>query len=151
MPNRVEMVPAAADDYEWCAQLMASNEPWITLRRDLDGARAAVRRPGTELFLARDGSERLGFLLLAAFGLAGAPYIASIAVADSARGRGVGSQMLRWAEQHFSGRRDLFLLVSSFNTRAQQLYLRHGYIQVGEIPDYVVAGYSELIYRKRLT
>jgi len=129
---------------------MASSEPWITLRRDLEGARAALHRSGTELFIARDGAERLGFLLLAPYGLAGAPYVASIAVAETARGRGVGSQMLRWAEQHFAGRRDLFLLVSSFNTRAQQLYLRHAYTQVGEIPDYVVAGHSELIYRKRI-
>jgi len=144
------MVPAAEEDYEWCARLMTSNEPWITLRRDLEGARTVVRRPGTELFLAREGQERLGFLLFAPHGLAGAPYVASIAVAESARGRGVGSQMLDWAEQHCPGRRDLFLLVSSFNTRAQQLYLRHGYTQVGEIPDFVVAGHSELIYRKRL-
>jgi ribosomal protein S18 acetylase RimI-like enzyme len=71
-------------------------------------------------------------------------------VAENARGRGLGSQMLDWIEQHFAGRRDLFLLVSSFNKRAQQLYLRHGYIQVGEIPDYIVSGHSELIYRKRL-
>lgn len=129
---------------------MAASEPWITLRRDLEGARAALHRPGTELFMARDGAERLGFLLFAPYGLAGAPYIASIAVAETARGRGVGSQMLRWAEQHCAGRRDLFLLVSSFNARAQRLYLRRGYTQVGEIPDYVVAGHSELIYRKRL-
>ena len=100
--------------------------------------------------MARDEEDRLGFLLLAPHGLAGAPYIAAIAVAEAARGRGIGSQMLDWAEQHFAGRRDLFLLVSSFNRRAQELYLRHGYGQVGEIPDFVVAGHSELILRKRL-
>lgn len=150
MPNPIELVPATPDDYEWSARLMAANEPWITLRRDLDGARAAVHRPGTELFMARDGDERLGFLLLAPYGLAGAPYIATIAVDESARGRGVGSRMLEWAEQRYADRHNIFLLVSSFNTRAQQLYLRHGYEQVGEIPDYVVKGHSELILRKRL-
>lgn len=150
MPESIQVIAAAADDYEWCARLMSSSEPWITLRRDLEGARTAVRRPGTELFIARDDKERLGFLLIAPYGLAAAPYIASIAVAASARGRGVGSQMLQWAEQYCAGRGNLFLLVSSFNTRAQQLYLRHGYVQVGEIPDYVVDGHSELIYRKRL-
>ena len=151
MHDALAMVPAALEDFEWCARLMASNEPWVTLRRDLEGARLAVRRPGTELFLARDGEERLGFLLVAPRGLAGAPYIASIAVAEAARGRGVGSRMLAWAEQHFAGSRDLFLLVSSFNVRAQQLYLRHGYVQVGDIPDYIVPGHSELILRKRLS
>ena len=150
MPNAIEMAPAVGEDYEWCARLMASNEPWITLRRDVEGARAAMRRPGTELFVARDGPERLGFLLLAPYGLAAAPYIASIAVDERARGRGVGSYMLRWAEQRYASRRNIFLLVSSFNTRAQQLYLRHGYEKVGDIHDYVVEGHSELIYRKRL-
>lgn len=150
MPGNIELVPATPDDYEWSAHLMATNEPWITLRRDLDGARAAVRRPGTELFIARDGEQRLGFLLLAPYGLAGAPYIATIAVDASARGRGVGSRMLRWAEQRYADRRNLFLLVSSFNKRAQELYRRHGYEQVGDIPDYVVNGHSELILRKRL-
>jgi len=150
MVNGFEMVPAANDDFDWCARLMAANEPWITLRRDMEAARSAVRRPGTELFLARRREERLGFLLLAPWGLAGSPYIASIAVAETSRGGGVGSRMLEWAEQHFVARRDLFLLVSSFNVRAQKLYLRHGYVQVGEIPDYVVAGHSELILRKRL-
>ena len=145
-----QMVPARPEDYEWSARLMAGSEPWITLRRDLEAGRTAVRRPGTELFMARDGKEQLGFLLLAPYGLAGAPYIATIAVAEIARGQGVGSQMLDWAEQHFAGCRDLFLLVSSFNRRAQELYLRHGYTQVGELPDFCVGGHSELIFRKRL-
>ena len=150
MPADIAIIPAASDDYEWSALLMATNEPWITLRRDLEGARSAVRRPATELFIARDGDERLGFLLLAPYGLAGAPYIATIAVDARARGRGVGSHMLRWAEHRYADRRNIFLLVSSFNTRAQQLYVRHGYEPVGEIPDYVVPGYSEVIMRKRL-
>lgn len=150
MSDSIEMAPATAEDYEWSAQLMATSEPWITLGRDLVRARAAVRRPGTELLIARDRSERLGFLLLASYGLAGAPYIATIAVAESARGRGIGSRMLHWAEQRYADRRNIFLLVSSFNTRAQQLYLRQGYEQVGEISDFVVPGHSELIYRKRL-
>ncbi len=150
MPLEIEVIPATGDDYEWSAHLMATNEPWITLRRDLDGARTAVHRPGTELFIARDRHQRLGFLLLAPYGFAGAPYIATIAVDACARGRGVGSQLLHWAEQRYADRRNLFLLVSSFNTRAQQLYQRQGYEQVGEIPEYVVASHSELIYRKRL-
>ena len=145
-----EMVPAMSEDYEWCARLVMSSEPWITLRRTLDEARVAFRRPGTELFIARDGEQRLGFLLIAPYGLAAAPYIATIAVDEEARGRGVGSHMLRWAEQRYADRRNLFLLVSSFNTRAQQFYLRHGYEKVGEIPDYIVKGHSELIMRKRL-
>ena len=137
-------------DYEWCARLMSSNEPWITLGRGLEGCRAALRRPGTELFVAREDQHPVGFLLLADYGLAGSPYIASIAVDEAARGRGVGSQMLRFAEERYAGRRHLFLLVSDFNPRARHLYERHGYELIGELKDYAVPGRSELLMHKRL-
>jgi len=131
---------------------MASIDPWITLRRDLQGCRAALARPGTELFLARDSSgNRLGFVLLAPYGFAASPYIASIGVAPGAQGQSVGSQLMAFAEQHFKGRSHLFLLVSSFNHRAQNFYRRHDYEYVGELKDYVVSGYSELIFHKRLS
>ncbi|HET7251230.1 MAG TPA: N-acetyltransferase [Gemmatimonadales bacterium] len=147
----MEILPARDADYEWAAELMAKSEPWVTLRRDQDQCRAAVRRPGTELFIGVQGEQRLGFLLLAAHGLAGSPYIASIAVDAAARGRGVGTALLDFVEARYRGtRQHLFLLVSSFNPRARRLYERRGYQQVGEIPDYIVAGHSECIMHKRL-
>ena len=145
----IHIAAAQPEDFEWCACLMASSEPWITLRRDLERCRAALIRPGTELFVAR-AQLPVGFILVAPFGLAGSPYIASIAVAPEGRGQGVGSQLLRFAEHHFAGREHLFLLVSSFNDRAQHFYRQHGYEFIGELKDYVVPGKSELILHKRL-
>jgi len=130
---------------------MAGSEPWITLRRDLEATRSALERPGSELYVARDGTRRLGFILLHPWGLAGSPYITSIAVEESARGRGVGSQLIAFAEQHFAGRRHLFLCVSSFNHRAQELYERLGFERVTEFPDYIVEGYSEILFHKMLS
>lgn len=150
MESPIEIAGAAPEDYEWCARVMATSEPWITLRRDLDGCRAALHRPGTELFVARDPSRPAGFVLVAPCGLAGSPYIAAIAVTAEARGRGVGSSLLRFAESRFAASGHLFLLVSSFNQRAQQLYRQHGYELVGELKDYLVPGHSELILHKRL-
>lgn len=147
----MKILRAGDTDYEWAAQLMARNEPWITLRRDLEECRAAVRRRGTELFIARAGKQRLGFVLLAEHGLAGSPYVASIAVDEAARGRGIGSELLRFAEERYrESHHHIFLLVSSFNLRARQLYEHFGYRQVGEISDYVIAGHSECIMHKRL-
>lgn len=148
MEMPVEISAAAAGDYEWCARLMASSEPWITLGRDLVACGAALGRPGTDLFVATVKQARVGFLLLAPYGLAGSPYIASIGVAEEARGQGVGATLLGFAEEHYAGRRHLFLLVSSFNPRAEQFYRRHGYEFIGELKDYVVKGKSELLYHK---
>ena len=148
----VHIVPASSADREWCGRLMVSSDPWITLKRDLDSCCATLQRPGTELFVARDQGQAqlLGFVLLAAYGFAGSPYLTSIAVGPEARGRGVGSELMAFAENQFQDRGHLFLLVSSFNQRAQQFYRRRGYEFVGELKDYIVTGHSELIFHKRL-
>ena len=149
MPE-VQITPAAPDDAEWCARLMASSEPWLTLRRDYNAACAALRLPGRELFLARQDNQPVGFILLSPHGLAASPYINSIAVDPGFRGRGVGTALLNFAERHFAGRKHLFLLVSSFNKKAQNLYRRHGYAFVGELKGYVVPEHDELIFCKKL-
>ena len=149
-PPSLAITRAEEPEFEWCAQLMAGSEPWITLRRGIEQCRAALHRPGDELFVAREGGQPLGFVLIRPLGFAGSPYIASVAVAESARGKGIGAQLLAFAEKHAAGSRFIFLLVSSFNRRAQALYRRLGYQQVGEIPNYVVDGHSELLFGKRL-
>lgn len=146
------MIRAASgeQDYDWAAQLMSSSEPWLTLQRDAAMCRAALTRTGSELFLADDDGERLGFVLLAEHGFLRAPYVNILAVAPASRNRGVGTELLRFAEQHFAGARHLFICVSSFNPDARRLYERVGYRQVGELPDFVVDGHSEFILHKRL-
>lgn len=150
MRTPIEIACAAPEDYELCARMMAGSEPWATLGRDLEGCRAAVTRPGTELFVARDRLLPAGFILVAPFGFAGSPYIASIAVATEARGNGIGSKLLRFAEERFAASGHIFLLVSSFNHGAERFYRQHGYEFVGELKDYLVTGHSELILHKRL-
>ncbi|MGD0222856.1 MAG: GNAT family N-acetyltransferase [Terriglobia bacterium] len=150
IPPSLTITPAQEPEFEWCAQLMAGTDPWITLHREIKQCRATLRRPGRELFVAREASQPVGFILIHPYGCAGSPYIASVAVAESARGKGIGAQLLAFAERQAVGRRFIFLCVSSFNRRAQELYYRLGYKQVGELPNYVVEGHSELLLSKRL-
>ena len=56
---------------------------------------------------------------------------------------------MRFAEERiFRDSPNVFLCVSSFNTRAKALYERLGYELVGELKDYIVKGYSEYVFRK---
>lgn len=142
---------AEESDHDWCARLMAGSEPWITLRRDLEQSRKALRTPGGELFVAREGGQPVGFILIHSYGCAGSPYIPSVAVGADSRGRGVGEQLLAFAEKYVAGRRFIFLCVSSFNRRAQGLYYRLGYERVGEIRNYLIEGHSELLLCKKLS
>jgi len=146
----LSIVPAAAAGREWAACLMASTEPWITLGRGLEDCRARCLHPEYEMLVASRGGELCGFVLLHPRGLAGSPYIASIATAAEVRGQGVGSALLDAAERFFPGARHLFLCVSSFNAGARAWYQRRGYAAVGELRDYAIPGASEIVLHKRL-
>ncbi|MFN2443136.1 MAG: GNAT family N-acetyltransferase, partial [Thermoanaerobaculia bacterium] len=45
---------------------------------------------------------------------------------------------------------NVFLFVSSFNDGARRLYERLGYRVVGEVPDYLIPGASEILMRKTI-
>ena len=148
--SRVEIGEATAEERLWCARLMASSEPWITLGRGEDACRAVSVDPDYVVLIARDGGAPLGFARLHPRGALGSPYLASIAVDASARSRGVGAALLEAAEKRFPGARWMFLCVSSFNARARALYERCGYRVAGDLPDYVIDGASEILMVKRL-
>ena len=76
---------ASDADREWCAQLMASSEPWITLGRDFATCLARCRSSEFVALMARRGDERCGFVLLHPTGVAGSPYIATIATSAVVR------------------------------------------------------------------
>jgi ribosomal protein S18 acetylase RimI-like enzyme len=140
----------AAAGSAWCARVMAATDPWLALGRSFEDCLARCNHAEYTLLTASEDGERLGFVLLHPRGVAGSPYIASIAVAEEARGRGVGSALLVQAEGYFPGARHIFLCVSSFNGAARRLYEREGYRAVGEFPDYVIDGASETLMHKRL-
>ena len=67
----------------------------------------------------------------------------------SARGSGLGTQLVAFAEQRIHRESpNVFLCVSSFNPGARSLYERLGYEFVGTLKDFLVEGYDELLYRK---
>lgn len=133
---------------EWCAKLMVSSEPWLTLGRTVEQARRPMQDPSREVYLAVEGAKPVGFLILTLVGpLPG--YIQTVAVSPEHRGRGVGSQLLAFAETRIFGKApNVFLCVSTFNADARRLYERSGYVLIGELKDYLVAGHGELLFRK---
>lgn len=148
--DAIEIGEATAAEREWCARLMASSEPWITLGRGLDVLLPAALDPDYLVLVARLGGEPCGFVRVHPRGVAGSPYVASVAVAEGARGRGVGRALLDATEARYPQARFVFLCVSDFNARARSLYERLGYRLVGALPDYVVDGRAELLMAKRL-
>jgi [ribosomal protein S18]-alanine N-acetyltransferase len=130
--------------------MMAESEPWLTLGRTLEAARAILADPTRETYVARDAPGVAGFLILCMQGaLVG--YIQTVYVAPERRGSGIGTRLVGFAEERiFRESPNVFLCVSSFNSGAQRLYQRLGYSLVGELPDHIVPGHSELLMRKSM-
>ena len=127
---------------------MATSEPWLTIGRGYEESRKIVEDPSREVYLAWEGEEFRGFIVLLMHG-AFVGYIQTIAVTPEARGSGVGSELIKFAEQRiFENYPNVFLCVSSFNPRARALYERLGYELIGEIRDFLIRGESELLMRK---
>ncbi len=139
----------AAEDREWCAHLLSSNEPWITLRRDYAACHAALSNPTKECYLVWSDTVRAGVLILDMTGPFPG-YIQTICLASEARNRGIGSEVLGWAERRILGDSpNVFICVSSFNPGARRLYERLGYTVIGTLKGYVVDEHDELLLHKR--
>jgi len=136
-------------EVDWCAQLMAGNDPWLTYRCSVQWSRHVLNWPGSSLYIAA-AEENIGFILLHQKGFLGSPYIAAVVVAEEFRDTGTGGRMLEFAEQTFAEARHAYLCLSSFNSRALLFYQRHGYVKVGELPDFIADGFSEFLMCKRL-
>lgn len=136
------------DDIETCAQMMATSEPWITLKRTAEFLRPIIADPVKELHVVRDERGIAGFVILDLRGLLNG-YVQTICVRDDRRGTGLGAAMLTAAELHILDQSpNVFLCVSSFNPRAQKFYARMGYERIGAMRDLVVTGHDEILLRK---
>jgi ribosomal protein S18 acetylase RimI-like enzyme len=141
---------ATPDQARWCAQLMATSEPWITLRRNEEESLAVIGDPLKEVYLAYIEDRPVGFVIINMNGVF-IGYIQTVCMAPDQRGKGIGSQLIHFAETRILRHSpNVFLCVSSFNPEAKRLYERPGYQVVGELTDYLVSGYSEILMRKTI-
>jgi ribosomal-protein-alanine N-acetyltransferase len=138
------------DEAGTCARMMASSEPWITLRRDFDASLGIITDPSREVYVATVNGGIAGFVVLLMQG-AFVGYIQSICVERAWRGKGIGSQLMAFAEQRIFGDvPNAFICVSSFNSGARRLYERLGYEVIGKLRDYIIPGNSEILMRKTI-
>lgn len=129
-------------DQQWAAELMLSMDPWLTLGRTRKSALQAIQESNLAL------SGRRGFILWTTCGLLNG-YIRTIAVAPAYQGQGLGQQLIGHAERAIlQNSPNVFLCVSSFNVRAQRLYQRLGYQQIGTLANLIIPGHDEFLLRK---
>lgn len=147
----INILPATEDELNWAAKLLSESDPWITLKIDYEKCNKLCHDKSYEIYIAHINDEPCGVIVLDRKGLAGSPYLKSIAVDPKYRNQGVGRALIEFAENLYRKQyKHFFLCVSSFNKKAQSLYDRLGYIKVGEFKDYIIEGESEILMYKKL-
>jgi len=133
-----------------CAKLMASSDPWLTLKRTYSDCLKSLEGNFREVYITRQNTELLGVMVLQMQG-SFSGYLQSICVSANMRGLGLGKKMIQFAEERvFKCSPNFFLCVSEFNTEAIRLYEELGYVRIGEINDFVEKGFHEILMRKTI-
>jgi len=110
----------------------------------LDGA----TKNGNTLIARSSKGEIVGVMVVLMDGFAELPYLALLGVKKGYRGMGIGKKFLSvficLAEN--SGAPNMFIMTSTFNVRAKQLYESVGFKKMGIIPNYLIQGIDEIMF-----
>ncbi len=143
-------------DIPFVAAWMVEDDLWQRYRLSKERIAAdfqvAFDRDDLLLTVDTDGPVR-GFAWCLPEGMFGfLPYLKRIGVDPAHAGQGLGSLLLEQLETELRARRqwELFLLVSDFNSEAQRFYRQRGYFEIGRMPDLVLPGVAEILFRKHL-
>ena len=142
--------PYVQTDRDAVVQMLADSDPWKRLGyTSSDWNRLFETGPqGRDAFVIEAAQAIVGLALLRQRFMLG-DYLELLAVAPSSQGKGFGSILLNHLEQIvFQRTKNLFVCVSDFNAAARRFYARHGYQEIGPIPNFLIPGSSELLLRK---
>jgi len=130
--------------------LLINSEPWKRLGYtavDWDQYFVAIPR-GRDSYVADLDGTVAGIAVVRQKFLLG-DYLELFGVADWARGKGVGGHLLGEIESMvFARAKNLFICVSDFNEPARRFYQKHGYQEIGSIPNLLIHGAAEVLIRK---
>ncbi len=149
--------PMEPADIPRIAEWMADDDLWRRYRLSPEAIAADFERGldrGDLLLVADADMPARGFAWCLLKGMFGSfPYLKRFGVDPAVAGKGLGRLLLDSLERELLDRqhRDLFLLVSDFNIDAQRFYQRHGYREIGRVPELVLPGVTEVLFRKQLT
>ncbi|WP_447973609.1 N-acetyltransferase family protein [Nitrospira sp. Kam-Ns4a] len=147
---RIHIRPYEDRDRAAVVRILGESEPWRTLGyRTADWERLfSALADGREGYVLEADGAVAGLALLRRRFLFG-DYLELLAVASETRGKGLGGALLAHLEQIvFARAPNLFLCVSDFNQGARRFYRRHGYEEIGPIPNLLVPGTAEMLMRK---
>jgi len=135
---------------EAAARLIMGTDPWKTFGRTFENCLDAVTNLQKESYGVFLNDNFLGVLVIDLTGPFKG-YIQAVCIHPDFRRMGLGTQLIRFAEDRiFSVSPNCFLCFSDFNPSVQPMYERLGYELIAELKDYMIIGHSEFLMRKTI-
>lgn len=147
---RSSIRPYRPEDSEAVVRMLADSDPWKKLGYAApDWERLFKTFPeGRDSFVIEADGTVAGLALLRQKFLIG-DYLELLPIEPSAQRKGLGGQLLAYLEELVFARvKNLFVCVSDFNEGARKFYARHGYQEIGPIPNFLIPGSAEILLRK---
>lgn len=142
--------PMRAEDRDAVVAFLGESDPWKRLGyTGSDWARIFAPLPQGRETLVAVIQERVGGVALIREKFLLGDYLELLGVAEWARQSGVGATLLSSVERTvFARTKNLFACVSDFNAPARAFYQKHGFQEIGPMPDFLIPGSTELLLRK---
>ncbi len=146
--------PLTAVNAPKLGEALAAMPPWSVFGWPAERLIRAFQRelPSVRRFEIWAGDELAGIVTIQYPFLHG-PYLQLLAILPGFQGRNLGLAVLQWMEAQARAEeaRQLWLCVSTFNTRARAFYERFGFEEVTVLEKLASNASDELLMRKRLS
>ncbi len=140
------------DDRPAVIAMLLNSDPWKRLGyTQTDWDHYFVPVPAERDTYVAEAAEKIaGIAVLRQKFLLG-DYLELFVVEQTARGTGVGERLLTHVESRvFARTKNLFACVSDFNEPARRFYVKHGYQEIGLMPNLLIQGCAEVLVRKTI-
>ena len=133
--------------------MLSVSEPWASLKFSVTALASYLTRDDAALRrYTISVDDNLAGVICVRYPWLRGPYIELLGVSPKHRGKGIGKQVLAWAETEARREaKNLWVVTSSFNHQALKLYLSLGFTPIGPIQGLVVPEHDEILLRKILS
>lgn len=150
----ISLQPIPAEDADKLGDALAAIPPWSVIGYEGRQMANALKReePSVKQFEVLAGTALAGVIVIQDPFMHG-PYLKLLAVLPDFQGRHLGESLLQWMESEArkAKARQLWVCVSTFNTRARAFYERFGFEAVATIDKLATDSSDEIFMRKRLS
>lgn len=144
--------PLTSEQARAVAEMLAGSEPWVSLKFSATALANYLTRDDAALrrYVISVGDDLAGVICVRHPWLRG-PYIELLGLSPDHRGKGIGKQVLAWAETEARREaKNLWVVASSFNHQALNFYQSLGFYPIGPIQGLVTPEHDEILLRKCL-